>query len=384
MSDSPIGTISAHFAQVKDPRVNRTRDHPLINILVIAICAVICGADDWMAIAEFGKAKQAWLARFLDLRNGVPSHDTFGRVFARIRAEQFQAGFVSWIRAISQITEGEIIAVDGKQVRRSHDRGIGKQAITMVSAWAVQNHLVLGQRKVDNKSNEITAIPALLELLDVAGCIVTIDAMGCQTAVAAQIVDQGGDYVLALKGNQGRLHEEASYLFSQLRQTDFQGVDHDYYKTTDEDHGRIEIRECWVIDPRQWPDLFPNLAEWKKLRSIVMVRAERQLPDKVSQETRYYISSREPDAKLLLNASRSHWGIENSLHWVLDVAFDEDDSRIRSGQAPQNMAVLRHMAVNLLKSEPTAKVGVKNKRLKCALDESYLLKVLQAGHLKAA
>ena len=297
-------------------------------------------------------------------------------MFARIDSEQFQAGFFSWIQAISEITEGEIIALDGKKMRGSHDRGIGKGAITMVSAWAVNNHLVLGQRKVDDKSNEITAIPELLNLLDLAGCIVTIDAMGCQTKIAAQIVDQGGDYVLALKGNQGKLYEDASLLFAQLSQEGFQDVDYDYYKTVDGDHGRIEIRECWVIDPHQWPEHFRTLADWKKLQSIAMIRAERRVQDKVTHEKRFYIASREKNAKFMLRSTRGHWGIENGLHWILDVAFDEDRSRIRSGNAPQNMAVLRHMALNLLKSERSVKVGIKVKRFKCALDESYLLKVL--------
>lgn len=376
---SPVGSIPEHFAGVQDPRVDRTKEHPLINIIVIAICGVICGADSWTAVEEFGKSKQAWLAGFLDLKNGIPSHDTFGRVFASIDAEQFQAGFFSWIQAICKITEGEIIALDGKKMRGSHDRGIGKQAITMVSAWAVNNHLVLGQRKVDDKSNEITAIPELLNLLDLAGCIVTIDAIGCQTTIAAQIVDNNGDYVLALKGNQGKLYEDALFLFAQLRQQGFHDVDHDYYKSINGDHGRIEIRECWVIDPHQWPEHFRTLADWKNLQSIAMIRAERRVQDKVSHEKRFYISSKTKNARLMLRTTRGHWGIENGLHWVLDVAFDEDRSRIRSGNAPQNMAVLRHMALNLLKKERSIKVGIKIKRLKCALDESYLFKVLQAG-----
>ena len=354
-------------------------EHPLLNIIVIAICGVICGADSWVEIEQFGQAKHDWLGGFLDLTNGIPSHDTFGRVFARIDPEQFQAGFSSWVQTISKISEGEIIALDGKQLRGSHDRGLGKRAITMVSAWAVSNHLVLGQRKVDAKSNEITAIPKLLEMLDLGGCVVTIDAMGCQTDVAAQIVDQGADYVLALKGNQGKLYEDAALFFAQSSQNGFDHVDHDYHKTVDGDHGRIEIRQCWTIDPRQWPEHFRTLADWKNLRSIALIRAERRLNGKITHEKRFYISCRENNAKFMLRLTRGHWGIENSLHWVLDVAFHEDHSRIRNGNAPQNMAVLRHMAINLLKQEQSAKVGIKTKRFKCALDESYLLKVLQAG-----
>jgi predicted transposase YbfD/YdcC len=376
---SIFGTITGHFAEVKDPRIERTKEHPLLNILVIAICGVICGADGWVGIEEYGKSKQDWLAGFLDLKNGIPSHDTFGRVFAHIDAEQFQKGFVSWVQAISEITQGELVALDGKQMRGSHERGIGKGAITMVSAWAVQNHLVLGQRKVDNKSNEITAIPKLLKMLELAGCIVTIDAMGCQTEIAAQIVEQGADYVLALKGNQGTLYENASWLFTQLRQEGFQDADCDYHRTVDGDHGCIEIRECWVLDPRQWPEHFRTLADWKDLRSITMIQAERRVDEKITKERRLYISSKDKDARLMLRSVRWHWGIENSLHWVLDVAFDEDRSRIRSGNAPQNMAVLRHIALNLLRQDKSAKVGIQIKRFKCALDESFLLKVLQAG-----
>jgi len=261
MTTTNISIISEHFAHIKDPRINRTREHPLINIIVIAICGVLCGADSWVEIEQFGEAKQAWLGGFLDLTNGIPSHDTFGRVFARIDPEQFQAGFFSWVQTISDLSEGEIVALDGKQLRGSHDRGLGKRAITMVSAWAVSNHLVLGQRKVDAKSNEITAIPKLLEMLDLAGCVVTIDAMGCQTDVAAQIVDQGADYVLALKGNQGKLYEDTALFFAQSSQNAFEGVD--YHKTVDGDHGRIEIRECWTIAPRQWPE------HWRTEKSFV-------------------------------------------------------------------------------------------------------------------
>lgn len=379
MSMPTIATISEHFEHVEDPRVERTKEHPLLNILVIAICGVICGADSWTEIEQFGKAKQSWLAKFLDLSNGIPSHDTFGRVFSRINPEQFQAAFLSWVQAISEISQGEIIALDGKKLRGSHNRGIGKGAITMVSAWAVNNHLVLAQRNVDDKSNEITAIPKLLELLELAGCIVTIDAMGCQTEIAAQIVDQEGDYVLALKANQGNLYEDSFFLFMQLQQQAFQNADYDYHRTVDAGHGRIETRECWVIEPHLWHEHFRTLDDWKNLRSIILVRCERRVQDKVTQEQRFYISSLEKNAKLMLRSIRGHWGIENSLHWVLDVAFNEDRSRIRSEHAPQNMALLRHMAVNLLKQERTVKVGIKAKRFRCALDESYLLKVLRAG-----
>jgi len=377
MQASKVATIAEHFSGVQDPRVERTKEHPLVNIIVIAICGVICGADSWVDIEHFGRAKADWLAQFLELENGIPAHDTFGRVFARLDPEEFQAGFVSWIQAVSKITAGEIVAIDGKQLRRSHDGRLGKKAIYMVSAWATGNHLVLGQRKVDEKSNEITAIPKLLEMLALAGCIVTIDAMGCQTEIAAEIIAQDAEYVLALKGNQGRLHEDVAEMFAYFEKIDFAGVEHDYHRSVNGGHGRIEIRECWTFDPHQWADYFRTLQHWPQLRTVVMVVAQRQTDAQVTRETRFYISSLESDARQLLQAVRSHWGIENGLHWVLDIAFREDDSRIRTDHAPENMAVLRHIALNLLKQEQSAKCGIHAKRLKCAWDEAYLMKVLQ-------
>jgi len=379
MQATKVATIAEHFRGVQDPRVERTKEHPLVNIIVIAICGVICGADSWVDIEHFGQAKADWLAHFLDLENGIPAHDTFGRVFARLDPEEFQAGFVSWIQAVSQITAGEIVAIDGKQLRRSHDGRLGKKAIYMVSAWAVGNHLVLGQRKVDEKSNEITAIPKLLKMLALAGCIVTIDAMGCQTDIAGDIIAQDADYVLALKGNQGRLHEDVAEMFAYFEKIDFAGVEHDYHRSVNGGHGRIEIRECWTFDPHQWADSFRTLQNWPQLRTVVMVVAQRQTDAQVTRETRFYISSLESDARQLLQAIRSHWGIENSLHWVLDIAFREDDSRIRTDHAPENMAVLRHIALNLLKQEQSAKCGIHAKRLKCGWDEDYLMRVLEGA-----
>ena len=381
MQATKVATIAEHFSGVQDPRVERTKEHPLVNIIVIAICGVICGADSWVDIEHFGQAKAEWLAQFLELENGIPAHDTFGRVFARLDPEEFQAGFVSWIQAVSQITAGEIVAIDGKQLRRSHDGRLGKKAIYMVSAWAVGNHLVLGQRKVDEKSNEITAIPKLLKMLALAGCIVTIDAMGCQTDIAGDIIAQDADYVLALKGNQGRLHEDVAEMFAYFEKIDFAGVEHDYHRSVNGGHGRIEIRECWTFDPQLWADNFRTLQHWPQLRTVVMVVAQRQTDAQATRETRFYISSLESDARKLLQAIRSHWGIENSLHWVLDIAFREDDSRIRTDHAPENMAVLRHIALNLLKQEQSAKCGIHAKRLKCAWDEAYLMKVLQGAGL---
>jgi predicted transposase YbfD/YdcC len=346
----------------------------LINILTIALCGAICGADNWVEIELYGQSKQGWFATFLDLSNGIPSHDTFGRVFARLDTEQFQQCFINWVQAICEVLEGQVVAFDGKTLRRSHDRMNGKDAIHMVSAWATENQLVLGQIKVDEKSNEITAIPALIDLLELSGCIVTIDAIGCQKEIAKQIIDQGADYVLALKANQGTLHADAQTLFEDAQAIDF--ADCDYHRTVEKGHGRIEIRECWTTAHPEYLAALYKPEQWAGLQTVSMVRAERRIGDKRETEHRYFISSLPGKAKQLLGAVRSHWHIENRLHWVLDVTFREDDSRIRTGNAAQNMAVLRHMALNLLKQESSTKRSVRGKRLKAGWDEAYLVQVL--------
>lgn len=370
--ESP-NSIADHFATLKDPRIERSKDHLLIDILTIAMLAVICGADGWVGIETYGKAKVSWLQTFLALPNGIPSHDTFGRVFARLDPEHLQRCFLQWVRAVSRLTEGEVIAIDGKTVRRSYDAGGDKGAIHRVSAWASQNRLVLGQRKVDAKSNEITAIPQLLEVLDIHGCIVTLDAMGTQTAIAQQIVDQGGDYVLALKGNQGNLFEDVQQLFKWAQWQAFQDIEHDFYETIESGHGRLEKRRCWSLG--QVEELI-DAHKWPQLTSIAMVEAIRTCEGKTSREVRYYISSLAPDAQRLADSIRTHWSIENPLHWVLDVAFHEDECRIRTGHAPENFTLLRHLALSALNQETTAKVGVKNKRLRAGWDNYYLLQVL--------
>ena len=314
------------------------------------------------------------MAKFLDLRKGIPSHDTFGRVFARINPEQFRLGFLSWVQAVFEISSKQVIAIDGKQLRRS--KKLGKGAIHMVSAWATANSLVLGQFKVRTKSNEITAIPLLLALLDLKGCIVTIDAMGCQTAIAKQIVEQGGDYLLSVKKNQGQLYDDLQLFFKLCHQNEFTKVNVDYHKTTNGGHGRIETRECWAISGEDALAFLRTYPAWENLTTIVSIRSHRYVGKKKSIEDSFFISSLPNVASHLLQTKRAHWGIENQLHWVLDVAFREDDCRVRQGNGAENYAVLRHMALNLLKQEQSTKMSLRTKRLKAAWNTNYLLKVL--------
>jgi predicted transposase YbfD/YdcC len=369
-------SLGEHFAGLEDPRAEHLIDHKLVDIIIMAICGVICGAENWTDIELFGQERRAWLEQFLDMSHGVPSHDTFGRVFARIDTEQFQQCFLSWVQAVFEETSGQVVAVDGKTVRRSHDRSNGQEAIHMVSAWATASHLVLAQQKTEEKSNEIKAIPDLLRLLDISGCIITIDAMGTQTDIATQIIEQQADYLLAVKGNQENLYEDIELFFRLAHENNFQKVESTYARTVNKDHGRLEVRECWAISGEDSLQFLRNHSQWTGLKSIVMVTGQRHLADKTTTETRYYISSLANDARQILHAARSHWGVENSLHWVLDVVMGEDGSRIRKDNAPANMTMLRHIALNLLKQEKTLKRGIQGKRLKAAMNPTYLLKVL--------
>lgn len=375
MTEPVFASLEECFSDLPDPRVQGRCDHKLMDLIIITVCAVICGADSWTGVETFAKGKQAWLKRYLDLSNGIPSHDTFGRVFASLNAEAFQVGFSRWVQAVFRVTKGQVVALDGKTVRRSHDQTIGQDAIHMVSAWASQNGIALGQRKVDDKSNEITAIPELLRLLDVAGCIVTIDAMGCQKDIAQAIRDAKADYVLRVKDNQSNLRQDLEDWFVYGDQQAFKGLTVDYHQTIDKSNGRIEIRRCWAIaDPVAF-EYIRHYDAWADLQTIVRVQREVRAQGKTSFETAYYISSLPNDAARLLEATRHHWAIENSFHWVLDVTFREDDSRIRSGDGPQNMAVFRHLALNILKQDPS-KMSLKQKRFLAGLDDAFLLALL--------
>ena len=364
--------IQDHFLTLTDPR-RREVTYPLMNVVVIAVCAVICGADDFVAIAEFGKMKRDWLARFLDLRNGIPSHDRFNMILAAIKPAEFEKCLLSWITALHDITAGQVVAIDGKTLRRSFDAASGKSAIHMVSAWATANHISLGQVVVDAKSNEITAIPKLLQILEISGCLVTIDAMGCQTEIAQEIVKAGADYVLAVKGNQPTLHRGIKAFFDDHLEDDFARTKAHRHETQDKGHGREENRS-YVVCPV--PEDLPDGSRWAKLKAIGIALSETQRDGKLCHEVRYYILSKYLSGRRFAEAVRQHWGIENRLHWQLDVTFQEDQCRIRKGHADANFSILRRTTLSLLKNESTRKVGIKNKRLAAALDETYLEKVL--------
>lgn len=369
MTEFPVARIVSCFQDLVDPRMERTKRHRLLDIVTIALCAVLAGAESWVEVEEWGEIKRSWLRSWLPLPNGIPSHDTFGRVFSRLDPGQLEGGLLRWARMLTTeaVVAGGVVAVDGKSVRAAREPG--ERAAHLVSAWASASRLVLGQVAVDGKSNEITAIPRLLAQLDLSEQVVTIDAMGCQTAIAAQIVAQGGDYVLALKENQAELRQHVADSFALAEKTESQ-------RTFDRGHGRIEVRTCRVIDdPALIAWLNPATA-WPKLRSIVELVGERRIGAEITRHTRYYLSSLPGDAAPIAKAVRSHWGIENQVHWVLDVAFREDESRARVGHAAANLALIRKLALNLLRADLTRKIGVKASRHKAGWDDAYLLHVL--------
>jgi predicted transposase YbfD/YdcC len=367
-------SIIDFFGEVEDERRdNANREHELVDILVVALCGMLGGADDWVSIAEYGREKEDWFRQFLALPNGIPSHDTFNRVFRFLDANKFIDCFSAWVDSLGEILGKQVVAIDGKTLRRSHDRGNSKAAIHMVSAWATANKLVLGQVKTTEKSNEITAIPELLESLAIEGCLVTIDAMGCQKAIAQTIIDKKADYLLAVKGNQPKLQAAIEATLDHRLPKVYQRPAIDFFEQEETNRGRHEIRRCWVTQSLGKLDM---ASEWEGLVSIAMLESERTVDEKTSIERRYYICSCDPSAESLYQASRSHWGVENSLHWVLDMAFREGECRVRKGNGAENLARLRHFALNMLKQDKTTKLGVKNKRLKAGWSNDYLLQLL--------
>ena len=372
MSQMKSARIQDHFAELTDPR-RRKVIYPLINVIVIAVCAVIAGADDFVAIAAFGEKRREWFARFLDLSHGIPSHDRFNAIFAAIKPAEFEKCLLRWITALHEITGGQVIAIDGKTLRRSFDTATGKAAIHMVSAWATANHISLGQVVVDAKSNEITAIPKLLEILDISGSFVTIDAMGCQTEIAARIVAEKADYCLTVKDNQPTLRAGIEGHFEEHLEDDFARTEARHYQTEEKGHGREEVRSHYICPV---PADLPDRSRWAKLAAIGMVISIVLRNGKECCEVRYYILSKYISARRFAETVRNHWGIENQLHWQLDVTFQEDLCRIRKGHADANFSILRRTALSLLKNEKTLKVGIKNKRLTAAWDEAYLEQVL--------
>ena len=374
--NNPAQIVFQAFSVLPDPRTGNRKEHKLFDVIVIAILAFISGADHWTEVELFGEEKEEWLRTFLELPGGIPSHDTFARVFALLSPEAFERAFLTWVRDIHKLAEGNHVAIDGKTIRRSGDKASGSKPIHMVSAWSSEQGLVLASQKVDEKTNEIKAIPELLESLQLKGCTVTIDAIGCQKDIVEHIRKQEADYVIAVKGNQPSLHEDVSLFFKDVKTPFFADTPHEYYKTVEKGHGRIEIRRYWLSPATE--ALRPG-QDWKDLHSVGMVESERHINGIVTMERRYYITSITEQVTPFAQAVREHWSIENGQHWVLDIAFREDEQRMRIQNAAENAAILRRMALNLLKQEKTIKLGIKSKRKLCGWKNEYLLKVLYAG-----
>ena len=382
MQKHPKLSLIEHFEKLNDPRLDRTKDHDLIDVLIIAVCTLLCGGESFNDMEDFGYAKEEWFKTFLGLRSGIPSHDTFNRVFAALDPEQFLECFLRWTQSMRQAVAQEIVAMDGKALRRALNKDQSVKYV--VSAWAESNNLVLGQLKVADKSNEITALPQLLRVLELSGCIVTLDAMGCQKKIAREIVESDADYVLALKGNQETVHQEVKDFLdatvAEQQKPRPRGAKLSEaaaglatFETVEKDHGRLETRRYYQSTELAW---FADLQEWEGLKSVGMVESIREVDGKATLERRYYLSSLPLNVELFARAVRGHWSVENKLNWVMDVCFREDQSRARAGYAAENLATLRRLALNLLKNEKTKKRGIRGKQLNAGWDHAYLLRLL--------
>jgi predicted transposase YbfD/YdcC len=370
MARSTLRALADHFEDLPDPRLDRNKEHALLDILVIATCAILAGCDSWVDVERFGRAKLDWFRRFLKLPNGIPSHDTFGRVFSLLDPEAFGACFTAWMAAACATLGLKHVAIDGKTMRGS--RGPQATAAHVVSAFATANGITLGQRQVDEKSNEITAIPELLKVLDIAGALVTIDAMGCQTKIAEQVRTSGADYLLAVKENQPTLYADIHQFVTDALANDYQGIEHSFWETEKRSHGRDEFRACYVFDAQ---DVVKDLASWRDLNSVVVIVSSRAVNGQTTDEVRYYISSRKASATAFAQNVRNHWGIENGLHWILDVCFGDDASRVRNGHGPENFGLLRRLALAVLKQQKD-KHSIRGRRLIAGWDNSYLEQLL--------
>lgn len=370
-------TISKVFDSLTDPRVDRTKRHPLINILTISICAIIAGCDDFQSISEYGKSKRTWFEQFLDLPHGIPCRDTFNDVLNRLNPNEFAEAFTQWVCSLGDLKD-DVVALDGKVMRGTLDKANGNPAIHLVSAWSVKNNMCFGQIKVSDKSNEITAIPKLLKLLDIEGATVTTDAMGTQYKIGEQIVEEKANYLLALKGNQGEFHDDIKLFLDTHIQDDFTKIEHDVFSSVSGDHGRVETRKVWLTSDVDW--LIARHPRWKSIRGLALIESTREMNGNETYERRLYITSHsDKSAEFIAHAIRSHWHVENKLHWQLDVSFNEDYNRLRSGHAAENFSLINKIALNLLKNEKSIRLGVKNKRLKAGWDDDYMMKVLTVG-----
>lgn len=369
--DSP--SLIVQLSIIRDFRDGPAQKHLLVEVLTIAVCAMLAGAESFVDMERFGRDKEAWFRSFLKLEHGIPSHDTFLRVLAALDPKEFAECFMRWTQAVRRKVQREVVAIDGKTVRGSFDRAQGREAIHMVNAWATENGLALGQVKTDAKSNEITAVPQLLRALELEGCIVTVDALGCQKNIAKEICEADADYVLALKGNHETVHQEVASFLQDARQKNWKQVPHDFLETVEKGHGRIETRRYWITEEIGW---FADRSKWEGLRSFGMIESVRQIGETSSRETRFFLTSLKADAKEFARAARNHWAVENNLHWVLDVCFGEDQCRARAGHAAQNLAILRQIALNTLKRDDSKDTAIKGRRKSAGWNDAYLLKLL--------